>query len=629
MFRSTLLLWLAALASLALPSTGLAAGELEDQVGFPKIALFRPGSGIGGPTLAKYDLVVSDGNATAIANLDAAKALNPSFIGLIEPSIYDGLFWDIFAATYGAYDTLKAPTQALWGEPLRAFNPSTDFLRNPDGSIHWVSGTGTVWMLNWQNADVARWSAKVAAHFARLYGEGHPGVAGIWGDGDLWSHWSYAFAGAAFSAPAWDDGYVIHHRELAARLPAGWIIGGNDISSVSAAPLGYKGTIVDGWKLLNAGEAGLKEHAQRKLTSAAGLDSLINSVLPFMTLKREDGRQRYVIIGVDGVSASSATARLGLAEACISGSYFWAYSGSSGAFDTATSFWMSDFDRYGAHWLGRPTGDPVNHASGLWSRTFANGAVIANLSGSTKTLYGVTVPNGDAAFVRGTYTSASSPPAPPPPPPASSNDAPLLSSYSTTTDSGCTACKVTVNGSSVDATIGGGADSVDTASAIADFGGSAGWSGRVWSREMLVVPSSQPLTANLAVLQLSDTNGSLVYEIYVAPDRSIRLWSPAGGLRSSSINASTGVTAGDTARRVEVSALKNDSIVVRVDGVDRITVADLSDASTGNQRYLSAGIDHYDTMSTSETMHASLAMLGVSTVGWLDTRTSSSTAATP
>jgi hypothetical protein len=624
--RSRFSLLLAALSFLVVPSTGLAAGDLEDQVGFPKIALYRAGSGISGTTLAKYDLVVSDGNTTAVPNLDAAKALNPSFVGLIQPAMFNVDSWDIFAATYGAYDTLKTTTQALWGETLRAFNPSTDFLRNPDGSIHWVSGTGTVSVLNWQNADVARWSAKVTAHYALLYGQGHPGVLGIWGDNDLWSHWSYAFTGAAFSPSAWDDGYVIHHRELAARLPAGWIIGGNDISSVSADPSGYKGTIVDGWKLLNAAQAGMKEHAQRKLTSATGLDSLINSVLPFMTLKREDNRQRYVIIGLDGVSATSATARLGLAAACISGAYFWAYSGSSGAY--ATSFWMTDFDRYGAHWLGRPTGDPVNHASGLWSRTFANGAVIANLSGSSKTLYGVTVPNGDAAFVRGSYTSETSSPAPTPPPPAPSNDAPLLSSFSTTTDSGCTACNVIVNGSSADATVGGGSDSVDTAVAIADFGGSAGWSGRVWSRDSLVVSSSQPLTANLAVLQVRDTSGSLVYEIYVAPDRSIRLWSPEGGLRSSSINASTGIAAGDTARPVEVSALKNDSIVVRVDGVDTITVTGLSGASTGNQRYLAAGIDHYDATTTAESVHASHAMLGASTLGWLGTRTSA-TSTTP
>ena len=40
--------------------------------------------------------------------------------------------------------------------------------------------------------------------------------------------------------------------------------------------------------------------------------------------------------------------------------------------------------------------------------------------------------------------------------------------------------------------------------------------------------------------QVLDTAGSRVYELYVAPDRTLRLWSPPGGLSSGSINQSTG-----------------------------------------------------------------------------------------
>ena len=147
------------------------------------------------------------------------------------------------------------------------------------------------------------------------------------------------------------------------------------------------------------------------------------------------------------------------------------------------------------------------------------------------------------------------------------------------------------------ATIAGAADTLDTAYGVQDFGGAGGVSGRVYVRDVLSLAPGQTLAANLAVLQVRNNAGALVYELYVGSDRSLRLWSPAGGLRSSSINLSTGVVVpnnGSSSIRVEVSALATSSVIVRVDGVDRITLTGLAGATSGNQRYLRAGIDHYD-----------------------------------
>jgi len=211
---------------------------------------------------------------------------------------------------------------------------------------------------------------------------------------------------------------------------------------------------------------------------------------------------------------------------------------------------------------------------------------------------------------------------PPPPPPASGGgaDMPNAQISSTVTDSGCVGCSYSSASAEHEATIEGGADSVDTAYGVVDLG-SSGWDGRVWVRDVVRLPASQPLGSNLAVFQVRDVNDSLVYELYVnRDDRTIRLWSPAGGLRSSSINVGTGVTA-DPGRRVEVSAYRNESVIVRVDGADRINVAGLSGASTQNQRFIRAGIDHYDTNTTSEPVRAYHSMLGATTGGWLETRT--------
>ena len=167
------------------------------------------------------------------------------------------------------------------------------------------------------------------------------------------------------------------------------------------------------------------------------------------------------------------------------------------------------------------------------------------------------------------------------PPPASQSNAPaaptgpdlpLVGNLSPATDSGCSGCVVSTSRGpgDVDATIAGGLDSLDTAYELADFGGSSGWGGRVWTRDVIALAPSTALGGNLSVLQQRDASGNLVWEIYIdGSNRQLSLWSPAGGLGSSAINQSTGVVMDGQSHSVEVSALPNDSVVVRVDGQDQ------------------------------------------------------------
>ena len=74
---------------------------------------------------------------------------------------------------------------------------------------------------------------------------------------------------------------------------------------------------------------------------------------------------------------------------------------------------------------------------------------------------------------------------------------------------------------------------------------------------------------------------------------------------TASINLCTGsdvANNGTTNTRIEVSALANNSLIVRVDDTDRVTLTGVTGATTTNtttnQRCLRAGIDHCDDTST-------------------------------
>jgi hypothetical protein len=246
-------------------------------------------------------------------------------------------------------------------------------------------------------------------------------------------------------------------------------------------------------------------------------------------------------------------------------------------------------------WSGSPTSFAYQ-----WTRCDAGGAACVDVGGATASTY-VLVAADAGATMRVRVTASNSVG-------SSSADSAATAVVtaapsgvpagftSVVVEPGCGGCSVSAITNGLRATISGAADAVDTAYGVKDLG-PGGLSGRVYVRDVLALAQGQSLSANLAVFQMRDNGGALVYELYLASDRSVRLYSPPGGLRSSSINLSTGVLVpnnGSSSIRVEVSAQANSSIIVRVDDVNRITLTGLTGATSGNQRYLRAGIDHYD-----------------------------------
>ncbi len=274
-------------------------------------------------------------------------------------------------------------------------------------------------------------------------------------------------------------------------------------------------------------------------------------------------------------------------------------------------------------WTDNPTGYAYQ-----WRRCDSAGGGCTDIAGGSGSAYGLVAADvGSTIRVRVTATNAggsgtaiSAQTVAVTSPPAGAYEA-------TVVDAGCAGCVVLVDAAGVlTATIQGGADSLDTAYGVDDFGGGSGLAGRVYVRTLLGLAAGETLAANLAVFQVRDASGALVYELYLAPDRTLRLWSPTAGLQAGSLNLSSGVVVpndGSSTIRVEVSALANSSISVRVDDVDRISVSGLYGATTANQRYLRAGIDHYDTQTTNEPVGVSHASVAVSQAGWLGAPASS------
>jgi hypothetical protein len=272
---------------------------------------------------------------------------------------------------------------------------------------------------------------------------------------------------------------------------------------------------------------------------------------------------------------------------------------------------------------GTWSGSPTSYAY-QWRRCDTAGAGCADVAGATVQTY--TLVSGDVgSTIRVVVTatngggSTSATAAQTATVSAASGSVPA-GFTSVVTDSGCGGCSVTTVSNGLQVAIQGGADTLDTAYALDDFGGTSGLSGRTYTRDLLALAASQTLNANLAVFQVRDVSDTLVYELYLSPARTLILWSPAGGLQANSINQSTGVTVpndGTSTLQVEVSALANNSLIVRVNGVDKITLTGLAGASTGNQRYLRAGIDHYDTATTNEPVTTTHTYVAITQTTWL------------
>ena len=123
----------------------------------------------------------------------------------------------------------------------------------------------------------------------------------------------------------------------------------------------------------------------------------------------------------------------------------------------------------------------------------------------------------------------------------------------------------------------------------------------------------------IILFQVLDSGNRLVYQLSLNPSRQLVLYSPAGGLRTTSVSAVLGVTIPNdgSETRIEVSALRNSSVIVRVDGTDRYTLTGLTGATTTDQRYLRAGLIRYGGTTTDEPVASWHRAVTTSTTGWL------------
>lgn len=164
-------------------------------------------------------------------------------------------------------------------------------------------------------------------------------------------------------------------------------------------------------------------------------------------------------------------------------------------------------------------------------------------------------------------------------------------------DDGCSGCALTVMRGFLEATIEGSPDHLDTAYAVRNLQRRPALSRRTILRDRVRVVTTKRLSGNLPIVQVRDVHNRLIYEIYLAAQtETVRLWSPEGGLDRRSLNEDSGVVvrSGDTRwTRVDVAARADVSVVVRVNGKERIRREDLGGASTGAPRYLRAGIIAY------------------------------------
>jgi hypothetical protein len=163
-------------------------------------------------------------------------------------------------------------------------------------------------------------------------------------------------------------------------------------------------------------------------------------------------------------------------------------------------------------------------------------------------------------------------------------------------DAGCSGCSVKQRAATIEAGVASGADDRDTAVRLLRLPRLPKAATTVSIGERLAFGAGETINANLAVLQVLDASRSLICELYVAPDSTLRLWSPAGGLRSSEINVSTGVQVprGAASLPIDLSIGKQRAVVLKVAGTRRLVVNGLTGSRTGPPRLLRLGIDHYD-----------------------------------
>ncbi len=133
---------------------------------------------------------------------------------------------------------------------------------------------------------------------------------------------------------------------------------------------------------------------------------------------------------------------------------------------------------------------------------------------------------------------------------------------------------------------------------VKHLGGARGLSGSVRVSARVRVDADAVVTAEVPFLQIVSVDGSLIYELYLDQDRIVHLRSPAGGLRGTPIDASTGVAAPLVTDSVqplalEVTAQIDNELLLKVNGLTRLMLKGLKGAPARRQGTLRAGIIGY------------------------------------
>ena len=205
---------------------------------------------------------------------------------------------------------------------------------------------------------------------------------------------------------------------------------------------------------------------------------------------------------------------------------------------------------------------------------------------------------------------------------ANNQEMPLLSRFEQVASDACGLCTVTISQRGITASVSGLHSRAVSAYGRRDFAPPGGWPGRVWIRDVVRLPRVQAVSRAFTFFEVRDVGNELVYELVAQPDRSIALRSPAGGLTADAVVAPTEVKLplNGAARRVEVSALADDSVLVRIDGVDRVVLTDLQGAETSYQRYIQVGVLNHQPNDSSHRTVVRHDGIGVSAARWLAQR---------
>jgi hypothetical protein len=278
----------------------------------------------------------------------------------------------------------------------------------------------------------AEWAARLKSHwfFKDLGGTGwtdnHPGVQGVWGDNFLWydtiAHYQdQGYEGSPYvgTAQQWDTGLVRNMQKVRSILGENALLGGNDAANACVhEAVVYHGSIPNGdctsvdaamWE-----STGYDLYAPQATSGAQfGWDTRIPEFDNWIKAGQAQGRAKYgimVLYGTCGLAnlghpLTAQDLRVGLAMATIGGIDLWAVHDCNwgtaavpgGQFSIPE---MGDTTSYPRGWLGQPTSDPVRVALGHWKRAFTGGTVYANITGSSWSVDGHTVPVKDALFVK-------------------------------------------------------------------------------------------------------------------------------------------------------------------------------------------------------------------------------------